>query len=92
MVPVNEPSVPQAPAGEAEVVSVMASPDTGTAAGFVTVTVTVVVDVPLATTAAGLAETATVLFELCVIPVEPVKPASASLAVIVQVPPVVLEV
>jgi hypothetical protein len=58
----------------------------------VTVAVTVVVATPVACTVDGLALTATELTAVWVIGVEAVAAASASWAVTVQVPPVVLAV
>jgi len=91
VVPLVAPRVPQAPEGVAAVVRVTESPDTATEAGLSTVTVTAEVDTPFATMEVGLGTTVTVLLLVWVIVVLPLRAASDSLAVTVQVPPVVLE-
>ena len=88
-------SVPQAPAGVAVGVSVTVSPETAVPAGLVTAIVTVEVVEPSAGTSVGLGVTVTVLRAVWVMAgpgAAALWPVSASSAVTVQTPAVVLEV
>jgi hypothetical protein len=85
-------SVPQAVAGLPLATNVTVSPETGVPE-LATVDVIVDVATPLAGTAAGAAVTVLVFGTLVwVMVVEPLRPFWASLAVMVQVPTVVLAV
>lgn len=81
---------PQAPEGALDVVKVIVSLGTGVLVGLVTVTVTVDAECPSAGTEVGLSTTATALLAVWRIVPDPVWPLLASVAVIAQVPPVVL--
>lgn len=94
VVPVVDDSIPQEPAGDADMVNMTGSPDTACPRKFFTVAVMVEVALPLADTDDGLAVTVTELGmmlgdeDVWVMVVLPLAPVWDSLAVMVQKPDV----